>query len=162
MAEIYPHIEVALSQADREHQEALSTLTTLQTQLSLNQSKISALVAELQATHKQAEHYARTIPQVERVRLRTDQKLRQLREHADRVSKDLAAERRVQAYLEELQNDDDAGERRLKEYVSEVMRRDAEGYGDSDSESEWSVLDRSVESLKVSNISGQAIAWRCR
>ncbi|KAG9033970.1 hypothetical protein FRB95_014050 [Tulasnella sp. JGI-2019a] len=148
MAEIYPHIEVALSQADREHQEALSTLTALQTQLSLNQTKIQALVAELQATHQQAEHYARTIPQVERVRLRTDQKLRQLKEHADRVSKDLAAERRVQSYLEELQADDEHGEKRLKEYVSEVMRKDAEGYGDSDSESEWSVLDRSVGSLK--------------
>ncbi|KAG8860875.1 hypothetical protein FRB96_003609 [Tulasnella sp. 330] len=152
MAEIYPHIEVALSQADREHQEALSTLTALQTQLSLNQTKIRALVAELQATHQQVEHYARTIPQVERVRLRTDQKLRQLREHADRVSKDLAAERRVQGYLEELQADDENGERRLKEYVSEVMRKDAEGYGDSDSESEWSVLDRSVDSLKASSI----------
>lgn len=149
MAEIYPHIEVALTQAERDNQNALSTLTALQTQLSLNQSKIAALVAELQDTQKQAENYSRAIPQVERTRLRTDQKLRQLREHAERVAKELAAERRVQTYLEELQHDDEDGERRLKEYVSEVMRRDAEGYDGSDSESEWSVLDQSVDSLKV-------------
>lgn len=152
---IWPHISVALNQAEVEHKDALETLTELQTQLLTNQHKISALAAELQETQRRAEHYARSIPQVERVRLRTDQKLRQLREHADRVSKDLAAERRVQLYLEELQKDDEDGEQRLKTYVSEVMRRDAEGYGDSDTESEsdWSVLDRSIDSLKVCGLS---------
>ncbi|KAG8901447.1 hypothetical protein FRB99_005305 [Tulasnella sp. 403] len=142
------HIEVALVQADKEHQKALTTLSQLQTQLHANRTKIATLAVELEMAQKEVEHYSRTIPHVERIRTRADKKLKELKERAERVAKELAAERLVQDYLEELQKDDEDGEKRLKEYLSEVLHRDVDGFGDSDTESEWSVLGASVGSIK--------------
>ena len=146
------NIQVALVQADKEREKALHQLQELQNKLSANRERISRLVTELQAAQSEVDLYSRTIPQAERQKFRADQRLRQLKEHADRVSAELAAERLVQDYLEELQRDDELAEKRLKEYVSEVLTKDADGYVDTDSESEWSVLSNSTTSVKVCNI----------
>ena len=143
------HMQVAISEANKESEQAKQALEQLNQALEMNRAKIQQLVDELHATQRAASQYSKTIPSMVHKKQRMDEKLKRLQETADRVAKELAAERLVQSYLQELRNDDDESERRLKTYLCEVLKKDAEG-GDSDSDSDWSVLGESVDSLKVS------------
>ncbi|KAG9019279.1 AAA+-type ATPase [Tulasnella sp. 427] len=142
------NLYVAIDQAERTRQEADLALAQLRAQLKANASKIASLAAELEVTQAQLDHYAYSLPLVERQKLRADKHLNVLRERAEKVEKELRAEKRLQEYLQELQKDDEDSERRLKEYLSELLARDTDEDSDSDSEASepWKVLPSSTTS----------------
>ncbi|KAG8935747.1 hypothetical protein FRC02_006556 [Tulasnella sp. 418] len=136
-----PPLRSFIEAADQQHQAATSKLDTVESKLDIAKRQIRELSAQLRQRQLEAQKYSQILPSAQKAKIAADRRLKELQEAAQQLAIELESERRLQEYCEELKKDDETDEMRLERYLGELLKRDVEGHGDSDCESEWSIVD---------------------